>query len=546
MRRSAIVAAVTGALLALAGAWAAQPAAAAFVAGAPIDGPSAGLVGLGNLALGLDGTGAVVYLRQDFGVAHVFVSTTAQGTWSTARRLDVSSAGPSSAPLATAASNGALVAVWLNGGSLWAAARTPFAGSFGAPTLVFAAPPGEAVSSPALDMSVDDVAYIAFTLSGPGVSQVRVARHEGSSWIVQPAPMNIDPTDAAGQGAARPAIAAAADGSALVTWGEQRPDGHSHVFARRVMRDLVSAFPQELSVPSLAGHVGLDADASAVGTGFDSSFAWTLVRQTFDDGSSRVLARRLVGSQFDPPIAVDGQGFPSAAVATAPRLALNGNQVGLAAVTLAGPGTLVGAAVRDVTWPLLGAVWSLPLLLTPAIDSAAPGAAPAISLNGTGAIAWQTPAGPAVVADAFGGGRLAPHVVTLSAPALGPSAAELGLSGAADRAGDLAFAFMQGPAVARSLVIAFDEPTPPRPQLGALAGRQSPRPLLRWSDAFSAGGWVRLRYQVLVDGRVIGTTTRTVLRAPYPLRRGGHAWRVVALTTHGVRAVSAVGRFGVG
>ena len=46
---------------------------------------------------------------------------------------------------------------------------------------------------------------------------------------------------------------------------------------------------------------------------FDSSYGWVAFRQTFDDGGprSRVLARRLVASDFGAPVAVDGLGFPA-------------------------------------------------------------------------------------------------------------------------------------------------------------------------------------------------------------------------------------------
>src|SRR6476660_6268064 len=53
-----------------------------------IDGPNADVVGIGNVDLARDGTGAVAYLRRDGGVTHVFVSRLFGGVWQSPVRVD--------------------------------------------------------------------------------------------------------------------------------------------------------------------------------------------------------------------------------------------------------------------------------------------------------------------------------------------------------------------------------------------------------------------------------------------------------------------------
>ena len=52
-----------------------------WIPAAPIDGPNADVVEVGNVDLARDGAGAVAYLRKDGGVTHAFISRLVAGAW---------------------------------------------------------------------------------------------------------------------------------------------------------------------------------------------------------------------------------------------------------------------------------------------------------------------------------------------------------------------------------------------------------------------------------------------------------------------------------
>ena len=120
-----------------------------------------------------------------------------------------------------------------------------------------------------------------------------------------------------------------------MTWGEDHADGRARVYMRRVTGVGPSAFPQELSIPDLGGQAGGPADSADIDIEDDGSFAWAVFRQDFG-GGSRSVARRLLGSTFDPAVPLDGG--PST---IRPRIAINGRGQGLA--TLQGGGGVLGA-----------------------------------------------------------------------------------------------------------------------------------------------------------------------------------------------------------
>ena len=117
-----------------------------------------------------------------------------------------------------------------------------------------------------------------------------------------------------------------------MTWGENHADGRPRVYMRRVTGTGPSAFPQELSLPDLGGQPGGRADSADIDIEDDGSFAWAVFRQDFG-GGSRSVARRLLGSTFDPAVPLDG-----GPATTAPRIAMNGRGQGLAALETAGGG----------------------------------------------------------------------------------------------------------------------------------------------------------------------------------------------------------------
>jgi hypothetical protein len=121
---------------------------------------------------------------------------------------------------------------------------------------------------------------------------------------------------------------------------------------------------------------------------------------------------------------------------------------------------------------------------------------------------------------------------TLSDPALGPTDAARGLDAAANRAGDVAVAFVQGDGDSRRIVAGSYDRAP-----GAFRAntstrwRKFARPPLKWGTSFEL--WGPITYRVEIDGRPFGTTTSTGLTVPAVVPDGLHRWRVVAVDIRG-------------
>jgi hypothetical protein len=122
--------------------------------------------------------------------------------------------------------------------------------------------------------------------------------------------------------------------------------------------------------------------------------------------------------------------------------------------------------------------------------------------------------------------------VLVSDPALGPPDAARGLHGAANRAGDLSVAFVQGDGAGRRIVAASFDRAP-----GTFAGhtstrwRRASRPALSWGASFEL--WGPLTYRVELDGRAVATTATTKATLAQPVADGLHRWRVVAVDRRG-------------
>ena len=214
------------------------------------------------------------------------------------------------------------------------------------PTEIFNDPSG-ATSDPAIDMGINGTAYATWAAPGGGGADVRVARLQDVAWQTIGVPIDVDPARAAGRGVQRSRVAVSGDGNALVAWGEDNADGRRRVWERRVTGATFSAFPQELSLPSLGGAPGGAADSVDIDVEDDGGFGWAVFRQDFG-GGSRSIGRRLLGLTFDPPVALDG-GPPTAN----PRLALNGRGQGLSTFE-GGSGALAAINYNDVFQPAVG------------------------------------------------------------------------------------------------------------------------------------------------------------------------------------------------
>jgi hypothetical protein len=497
-RRIALLAALA-ALVLPAAAGAATPL--RFFAGTPVDGPSADIQSLGDLDVARDGTGALAYVKRVAGVDHVFVSRLVNGAFQPAEQIDAGLAGAGSQPVVAASDGGRLVVAYVSGGGIFTTVRPAGAPGYAATQQIAAA--GE---NPAVDMSINGVAYLSWTSNGD-IQAARLDRN-ATTFNGVPGPLDIDPAASAGTGTGRSKIAVAADGVATVVWGES-----GNVYARRLFELRPSTAPQD---------VGDNADEPDISSEDDSSFAWVVFRQ------GGAVARRLVGSQFDPPVTIEGNEGVDA-----PRVAMNGRGVGYAGI--GGTSTLnaYGAVLKD---DLFNSA-----VMIGASVGAVPAAVPAAAETGDGIVAFQ--AGDATGARAVHARQYdyvpASRAVTqpgpdapLSDPALGPSDAARGLEAAADRAGDVAIAFVQGDGDGRRIVAASLDRAPGSFRAStSTKWRKFARPPLKWGTAFEL--WGPLTYSVLIDNKLVAQTTSTGVTVPGVVADGLHRWRVVATDIRG-------------
>jgi hypothetical protein len=486
----------------------AAPAEAAYFPGQQVDGPSADVVTLGGVDLARDGDGHVAYVKREAGVPHVFVSFLAGGAPRQPRRIDTGQLAASSEPRIAVGPRGRALAVWVNGGSLWASLRPNATTDWQPPEVVYSAPAtGGDASAPHLSMGPSGAAYVTFQVGG----DVRVARLGGSTWTLIDAPLDFDPARTATDAS----IATSADGTALAAWSEG-----GLVYARRVVRARLSQNPQQVSVDSLDGAAGGAADSPSVDIEDDSSYAWVALRQDFG-GVSRVFARRLIGSQFESPVAIDaGSGG-----AEAPQIDMTGRGRGLAATSVRGSQLAMGAPLgSDNEWdPAQGLGSGAPF---------EPRAVAALSENGRGTIAWLAGggAGSQLIARLWNARRFE-DPATLSDPALGPVDVGAGLDAAADSGGNQAVAYVQGEGSDRRVMVAVFDKEPRTTGGGNHDDWDRKRSFtLKWSKVEDS--WGGIEYRVDVDGLPLTTTDRTSTTVR-DLPDGRHVYSVTAVDSRG-------------
>lgn len=481
---------------------AAGPAHGAFFAADTIDGPSDEIVAVGGVDLAPDGGGTIVHLRRWGTDTRVFAAALAGGRWGAPRQVDGALSGSSTAPVVSTADDGRAAIAFVNGGRLYVTTRAPGADWFSEPVAIAAA--GDAVT-PAIDMSVHGVVHVVFTTKdGTGGADVRAAVNAGDGWRLHDPPLDVSPGAVAGDAEGRPQVAVSADGTALAVWGES-----GTVQARRISKRAPSGFAVRASLDTLEGRAGESADLPAVGLQHDSSYGWVVMRQRFAGSGSKVIARQLVGSAFEAPIAL---------AADRPVLGLNGRGFG-AAAGIADGGVQMAAlserrATGQVTFPPAG------------------GASALVSAFGEGdggLVVWQS--GPGLGARAVDKAEVL-FDGELSAPALGPVDGAAGLVAAADRTDDVIVGFVQGEGSGRRLMAGgYDRP----PLL--FVGRTSRswtrrnRLTLRWSP--STDLWGAVTYRGEIDGVAVGTTAALELPLAAPVADGAHTWRAVAIDARG-------------
>jgi hypothetical protein len=500
---------------------------AGFFAGEPIDGPSPDVRSVGDLDIARDGTGAVAYVRRDAGVDHIFVSRLTGGVWQPPERVDAGIDAPSSTPAVAASDGGRLAVVFISGGTSFAVVRQAGAPAWGAPQLL-----ASGAADPSVDMSFNGAAYATYTVNGD-VLGARMDR-TGTTFAALSAPLDANPAAVAGDGSNRSRVAISADGTGVAVWGEA-----GHVYARRMYGTNPSTVVQDLTLPDLEGRPGGAADAPAVDIEDDSSFAWVTFRQQFIDGGvakPRAIGVRLRGSRADPPVAFDGLGWGGEGV-QAPVVDLNGKGQGTATVGTTGGSALAGILKDDILNParVLG-------------GSGVP-AEPvgAVAETTDRAVGWVN-AGDGSVHGVFYDDKSSTRIVPgpgpdtrLTNPDLGAVDPAAGFDVAGDRTGDFAFAFVQGSADARRLVVAEYDRLP-----GAFAISTSSKNWrnviknpLAWGTALDL--WGPLTYTVLVDGKPVTQTQTTKAVLPVgALSEGLHTWRITATDRRGQSVTTLV------
>jgi hypothetical protein len=501
----------------------APSAQAGWYAAGVVDGP-AEITALGDVDVARDGTGGLVYLKRDAGVPQVFLSRLDDGAWQPPEKL--SSGAFVTEAAVTATDGGRLAVAWIAGGEAFATV-IPAASQAQAP-----APPtplgGGGASGIAIDMGINEDGYAVWSAGG----DVRAARLDGTAWTPLAASLDVDPTRPAGEGAGRPRVAVSAEGNAVATWAETDTNGRSHVVARRLTRLVPSSAPQDLTLETFGGEAGGSADSPDLDIEDDGSFAWVAFRQDIG-GRSRTVARRLRGSLFEDPFAIDG-GVTSAA----PRVDFAGKGIGGAVASADGNAVYSAYLSKFDEFDPAQRVDATP-------GDAAPAPTIAASERDDVYVAWRTGAG--------GGGDVRarrkpaeaafePEFVA-SNPAFGPVPPNQ-LAIGSDRLGNTVVAMLQGSGPQTHITAAAWDRPPGRPGfIGVLPRYRAKKLVVRWMPG--AELWGRQTFTVRLDGKVIRTTTGSRFSYKRKLKKGRHRLTVTATDPRGQAVTSLAQSFRV-
>lgn len=301
----------------------------------PIDGPSAAIRELGGVAMSADGTGGIVYRKDDAdGRPHIFAAQFVDGAWRPPQRVDT---GPtqrfeSSWPVIAAGDGGRLLVVWVQefgpADRLYSASLQHGSRRFEPPVPVdLNVGDGALGTYPAVSMSPGGQAYVVYRVitdaqssavpPGNVLGEYRVARFTGQLWSGLGAPVNRNP--AAGQPVPtvlnRPRIGADQLGGAVVAWQELDDEFVPRVYARRVFPGN-TGIALQVTPRELGGRVGrgaADQFGLDVGRFGDAAVGW---RQQPSDGAGFTRPRALLAmlanvfasdaATFSAPAVVDG------------------------------------------------------------------------------------------------------------------------------------------------------------------------------------------------------------------------------------------------
>ena len=502
-----------------------------------VAGPSASIVGVGNVAMAGDGSGGVVFEMVSGGVPHIFVSQYLDQRWSPPIQVDVGQSGPASFPAIAAGDGGELLVVWTQpwasesiGGQtpttyyqLMSSELQPGAQSFGPAEQVDPNNVGDGTGVyPALTMAPDGAAYVVYRVvtnpltpdepqppgtitpmrPGDELVDVRVARYNGQFWSSMGA-VNVFPgqvTMRTPSASNAPAIAIDRGGQGIVVWQEPTVDGVARIWARRLFGTTLGDV-LEVSPETIDGEpVSVDADAPSVALGQNAD-AEVVFRLDGGAGSPLLtpyeFVNSLSGSYSATGAGSFGAAVPLAGASTvgAPSVATDAYGGFQAAFTAGGASETVSGQGNGTNGnpDTLGRAKGDPALA-------------AFDPNGGGAVVWPgtNASGQPVVQvhQTFPGGRV--QTASLSAPTTGPvSSLTLGRSGA----GDALIAFLQGFGETSQVAVAtVQAPAAGFTLTGPLGWVKPSHAILTWGPARATLGPVR--YSVVLDGRTIAAGLR--------------------------------------
>ena len=474
-----------------------------------LDGP-ADIRSVADADLGRDGDGGVVYLKAEGGVPQVFLTRMIDGAWQPPERL---SSGPAVTEAAITANIGGRMAI------AWIAAGNVFA------TVVPAAGPPPHRGRAARRRRRGP-------RGGRHGLQRRCVRRVGAGRRRARGAAGGHDLDAARR---RAGHRSRAHGGRAAR-GRRAPRATPSRSGRRAAR---TAAPTSTSAASpgptrplpagsdarhFEGQPGGSASAPDIDVELDGSFAWAVFQQEIG-GRSRAIARRLLGSQFEAPAAIDG-----GQTATAPRIDFAGKGIG-------------GAVAQSAEGGVIGAYLDKFDAFQPGVRiDAAPGASPPAPVIATSEredvyTAWAHD-GSVQARRKDGEGAWEPEFQA-AAPAFGPvSAGPIGIG--SDRSGNTVVAMVQGPAGAGRLTAAVYDRLPGTPVILNTTKYRARRPTLRWSPG--SENWGVQTFTLLIDGKAVGRTTGTTLKSTKPFGRGTHRYQVVTTDRRGQTASVACAR----
>jgi hypothetical protein len=436
----------------------AAPAHAAILPGAAVDGPSNTIdTARPDVDVAPDNSAALVYLKNDGGQNHPFVSRFVNGAWGAPQRVDTDSANAASGPHIAVGNGGKVVVAYISNGNAVARISPGPGAAFGSEHIVQA---GGTFAD--VDLSPNGNGYVVAESS----NDIFAERLDGTTFTdVGAGALDSDQTHEAGGGNRNVRIVASADGAGgAMAWGEAFvANTDEDVFVRRLTGttpgDAVGTRLAAGSLPGSNAGSGKIADQPAVDMD-GAGTIWIVYRQNFEYGASirhRAIARPITGGTVGAGQLVDKMG-------NAPTEGRDFQQI---AVNDAGQGLLThhGNMTNGLEWASLGGgTWTANGLANVGDNASVPQAIPALGENGSGLLAYAFKSGAgdntAAARTTFGG--LGPQF-TLSNPAFG---AVIGAPDAAAGSGAFAAAaFVQqsgGDATTNRVVAAVaDLPQPP-------------------------------------------------------------------------------------